>query len=224
MSLTVSEIFYSVGGEGISVGKPAYFIRVVGCSLRCTYCDTPYALEGGMKMSDEFILSELTKLGFEDKDTLVVTGGEPLLYQDDLRFFIGYLRSLRDVRIEIETNGTIFPNERLIDLVDVFNASPKLSNSGNDIKNINKDTIKKFAELGNSIFKFVVEKEEDMQEVLDIIKDCKIYKERVFLMPQARTRVELLEKGLIVVELCKKYKLRYGERLHIFLWNNERSK
>ena len=79
MSLKVNEIFFSIQGESSFAGLPCLFIRLTGCNLRCTYCDTRYAYEEGKNMSLEDILAALpTGYG----GLVEVTGGEPLL-QDE---------------------------------------------------------------------------------------------------------------------------------------------
>jgi len=74
-SLRISEIFYSLQGEGKTVGIPTTFIRLTGCPLRCGYCDTEYAFYGGETLSIDAIIEQAASLGARDSN---VTGGEPL--------------------------------------------------------------------------------------------------------------------------------------------------
>src|SRR5712692_6934216 len=93
--MVITEIFKSVQGEGTRAGLPCVFVRLTGCNLRCTWCDTAYAFHGGTKMSIEEILSRVEKLSVAANDgqsaktaspraiSLVeLTGGEPLLQPD----------------------------------------------------------------------------------------------------------------------------------------------
>ena len=73
--LRLTELFYSLQGEAASSGAPTVFIRLTGCPLRCTYCDTTYSFEGGQRWSLEDILSETAR---HPVAHVCVTGGEPL--------------------------------------------------------------------------------------------------------------------------------------------------
>jgi len=84
MGLLVSEIFFSVQGEGPGIGKPAVFLRLSGCNLKCAWCDTKYTWHGGKMMTEPTVLKEIKRYPCK---RLVVTGGEPLLQQDNLMPF-----------------------------------------------------------------------------------------------------------------------------------------
>jgi 7-carboxy-7-deazaguanine synthase len=102
MSLKVCETFYSILGESTSAGLPAFFIRLTGCNLRCRYCDTAYAYEGGRRMS----VAALVKAALAHPTGLVlVTGGEPLLQAETLPL----LSRLADAGLTplLETNGSL---------------------------------------------------------------------------------------------------------------------
>ena len=80
-TLKISEIFYSLQGETDRVGLPTVFIRLAGCPLRCTWCDTEYAFRGGTVLSVEDILAKVTQY---DTQYVTVTGGEPLAQKQSL--------------------------------------------------------------------------------------------------------------------------------------------
>jgi len=102
MPLTVNEIFYSIQGESSFAGFPCIFVRLSGCNLRCTYCDTRYAYNRGTVMQHEDILRAVAAYPC----TLVeITGGEPLL-QEETPLLIQQLLD-RQYRVLLETNGTI---------------------------------------------------------------------------------------------------------------------
>ncbi len=99
--MKVAELFYSLQGEGCLSGRPTVFIRTTGCNLRCRYCDTAYAYEGGTPMTPDEILRALAQYPCR---TCCVTGGEPLL-QPDLETLISAL-VLNRYQVSIETNGS----------------------------------------------------------------------------------------------------------------------
>ena len=131
--MTITEIFRSIQGEGTRAGLPCIFVRLTGCNLRCTWCDTAYAFHGGTKMSVEEVLARVEELSavpawkrpgdaeISQKLSLVeLTGGEPLLQQE----VIPLSRKLLDggYRVMMETSGerpvAVLPRE-VIKIVDV---------------------------------------------------------------------------------------------------------
>jgi organic radical activating enzyme len=121
--------------------------------------------------------------------------------------------------IEMETNGTITPKGKLFTYIDLFNCSPKLSNSGEELKRRYKPDTLNFLNLTRSIFKFVVSRQEDMQEILSIIDKCNIFPNKVYLMPSASDINELKDNTPEVVELCLKHGFNFSTRLQIIIWN-----
>lgn len=101
--MRITEIFRSIQGEGRSQGFPCNFLRLAGCNLRCTWCDTPASRESGIAKTEDEIADAITRLPGR---RLCITGGEPLLQRDDL---VPLLRRMHKLgyRTEIETNGTI---------------------------------------------------------------------------------------------------------------------
>lgn len=88
-ALRITEIFHSLQGETRSVGRPATFVRLTGCPLRCQYCDTAYAFHGGEWMEQAAILAQVEAFGAQ---LVVVTGGEPLAQQGGSRLVDGAVR------------------------------------------------------------------------------------------------------------------------------------
>ncbi len=143
MSLTVNEIFYSIQGESVYSGRPCIFVRLTGCNLRCTYCDTQYAYEEGEKMEIAQILNRIAAY----KCSLVeITGGEPL-FQSETPHLISKLLENGYV-VMMETNGSFDVSrvdERCIKIVDMKCPTSNESNK-NDLENFKrlhpKDQIK----------------------------------------------------------------------------------
>lgn len=99
--MKICEIFSSIQGESSYAGLPCIFVRMSGCNLRCSYCDTTYAYEDGFEMTQEEVMEEVRKSGL---DLVEITGGEPLI-QDEVFPLID--RLINDgYRVLIETNGS----------------------------------------------------------------------------------------------------------------------
>jgi len=116
-SLRITEIFHSLQGETTTVGLPTVFVRLTGCPLRCGYCDTAYAFEGGEKMAIQDILDTVADY---KTDYITVTGGEPLAQPQCLEL----LKQLCDLgyRVSLETSGAMPVEEvdpRVIKIVDL---------------------------------------------------------------------------------------------------------
>ena len=115
--LKVNEIFYSIQGESSFAGRPCLFVRLTGCNLRCTYCDTRYAYDRGDDMPLHAILREVDR---RDCPLVEVTGGEPLLQRESGELVKALLDGGRTVLVE--TNGTLdigAVDERALRIVDV---------------------------------------------------------------------------------------------------------
>lgn len=100
--MRVTEIFHSIQGESSYVGQPCVFVRLTGCPLRCTWCDTEYAFYGGKEQSLEEILSQVEAYGCE---LVEVTGGEPLAQPDAVPLISALCE--RGHRVLVETSGAI---------------------------------------------------------------------------------------------------------------------
>jgi len=122
---------------------------------------------------------------------------------------------------EIETNGTIYIEDGLMQLIDQINCSPKLSNSGLiEKQRIKPEAIKRIMEHSNYQFKFVISNEEDVQEVFrDFIVPFSIPLTNVVCMPGLDSQTDFHERTQFVLEMAKKYKFRGLTRLHISAWD-----
>ena len=228
-------MFYSLQGEGPSVGVPSVFIRLQGCNLSCGrgmsgdsswVCDTIEVWPHGKPYSVQQLIDYWAKMGWikalKQGARLIVTGGEPLLQIDGVfELLSGVMVQLnQNIQVEIETNGTI-PCPDSFNLFQIqYNVSPKLMNSGMALhRRIVPEAIQSFLSR-ESIFKFVVNSEDDVLEVMNTIVDpFNIPKKRVYLMPGVETRVGLRVMLGKVSEWCKKYYVNLGHRLHIELWD-----
>lgn len=229
--MLISEIFYSVQGEGALVGVPSVFVRTSGCNLRCRWCDTPYASwePEGTEMNVDELLDEVNA---HPTRFVVVTGGEPMVAKEMLRL----LQRLREAgkHITIETAGTIAPEGVACDLASI---SPKLAHSTPDEALAGKAWVERHERLrlrpdvlrawcSNYDFqlKFVIASEADVSEVKDVIDSIgiEISPEKVLLMPEGVAQEALKARQMLLVDICKREGWRYSPRLHIDLFGNKR--
>lgn len=208
------EIFYSLQGEGTRCGTPAVFLRLAGCNLACKWCDTKHSWGNGILCSTKNVAAHLLDYRC---DSLVITGGEPLLQQEALTRL---LRLLPDSHfVEVETNGTIAPCPYLEQRVNQWNISPKLTHSGNPReKACNPAALAHFSALPHAWFKFVVQSEEDWAAIAAL----ELPQNRIILMPCATTRPALETARPAVVEMCLRHGVRLGDRLHLTLWDDKK--
>tara|TARA_B100000929_G_C15503601_1_gene418153 strand:+ start:1399 stop:2079 length:681 start_codon:yes stop_codon:yes gene_type:complete len=226
--MKINEIFESIQGEGTNAGKPAVFLRTAECNLKCTWCDTKYTWDWKnfdyakevKEISVEEIRRELEQ--FSNRH-LVITGGEPLMQQDDLAELLTFLKP--EFYVEIETNGTILPNNALSALVDQWNVSPKTSNSGNPLElcDVN-ESYTFFSKQKNCYFKYVIESERDLIEISTLIEKYDLKKDHVLLMTQASTKEEMNVREKTVFFMSKKNNLGFSPRMHVIKWGNQRGK
>jgi organic radical activating enzyme len=218
--MRVSEVFVSVQGEGPSLGRPAVFLRLSGCNLSCTWCDTKYAWYGGEELSVDVVAKRVLDLlrRYRGVSLLVVTGGEPLLQSEELAELLARLRrEVPYLEVEVETNGTVDPRA-VIDYVDRLIVSPKLSNSGlpEEVRRVSEGVIEVIRTRRDRVYvKVVVEGPEDTEELLRLVKELGVDRDRVYLMPQASTIGELRHKLPTVVEMAIEYGFRVSDRLQI---------
>ncbi len=226
--MKISEIFESIQGEGTNAGKQAVFLRTSECNLKCTWCDTKYTWDWKnydyAKEVKEIPIKEIR--ASLEKSTirhLVITGGEPLMQQDDLAELITFLKP--KFYVEVETNCTILPNNALSSLVDQWNVSPKTKNSGNLLELCEKNECYSFfSKQKNCYFKYVVENEADLIEIENLVSKYKLDKKRIFLMPQATTKSEIITREKTISKLAKDSKFSYSPRMHVSMWGNQRGK
>jgi len=207
-------------------GVPSVFVRLAGCPLCCKWCDTKYAWdeEAGAIYSIEKIVEAVQQ--YQGK-FLVITGGEPMI-NSDLPQLVRKLKALGK-HITVETAGIAYIPEMPCDLMSI---SPKLSNSTPDeteLAAIHEDSRLDLAVLRKLIgnykyqLKFVVDSQTDLPEIQQTIEEIEnVDLEKVMLMPQARTREELLIKSPIVADMCKRTGFAFCHRLQLLLWNNRR--
>jgi 7-carboxy-7-deazaguanine synthase len=224
----ISELFYSIQGEGILTGVPSVFVRTAGCNLRCAWCDSPYTSwepEGEAVSVGEI----LSRVASHKTRHVVVTGGEPLLAPE----IEPLCRGLREAgyHVTIETAGTVFKPVAC----DLVSLSPKLANSTprhrdggrfalqHDQARLRPDVLRAFVEGYDCQLKFVIDHPDDLGEVQALLARLPpVPPDRVLLMPQGVTREELAGRSGWLAELCKRHGYRFCPRLHIELYGHTR--
>lgn len=229
--MLISEIFYSIQGEGELTGVPSVFVRSSGCNLRCTWCDTPYASWNpeGEHRSVEQIVAEVQSHAVARH--VVLTGGEPMIAKE-MRTLAAELKLL-GYHLTIETAATVAPDGIACDLASL---SPKLLNSAPDpiehavwrkkheATRWQPDVVRAWIDAYPYQFKFVVARPEDVDELEHMLAALKrdIPRHKVLLMPEATSLEKMRDRAAWLGELCKARGYRYAHRLHIELYGNRR--
>jgi len=247
--LEINEIFGpTIQGEGKKIGTPSVFVRFGKCNMQCAGFEVEYETPSGIKKCscdsyyasdiafqnqwDKYhnandLINEIDKLIPNYNIDIVITGGEPLLYWNDIEF-----QKLLEHYIKLGHHITIETNASLnIDLKYdwqkkiLFSMSVKLQNSGEPLrKRINIQALTNIINFTNeSYLKFVIDiksKDNTSLEIDDILSQ--IPKCEVYLMPMGDTNEDLDKNSLSVISLAVQKGYKYSDRLHIRVWNNQR--
>ncbi|TDU72775.1 7-carboxy-7-deazaguanine synthase [Prosthecobacter fusiformis] len=229
--MRISEIFYSVQGEGSLTGVPSVFVRTSGCNLRCTWCDTPYASwqPEGPEMTLDAILAEVMK---HPARHVVVTGGEPMVAKD-IREFLTRLHQAGK-HITVETAGTVSPADLHVDLASI---SPKLANSTPTVEKagpwaarheqtrLQPAVLREWLEQAVDYqLKFVISTEADLAEAQAVVANIglPVPPDKVLLMPEGVSMEAMRSRYDLLVHACLTHGYRLSPRLHIELFGNTR--
>jgi 7-carboxy-7-deazaguanine synthase len=222
--MIVNELFYSLQGEGSLAGVPSIFIRLAGCPLRCTWCDTKYAwgASEGQEMTSQQVLEAI---GDYPTRFVVLTGGEPMAHEGVEKLAAAIREN--GYHLTIETAGIRFIDGLEADLMSI---SPKLSNSNpknltQSVERLDMGVLRQLMAAYDYQLKFVVDKPDDLDEVaetLDKLDGVDFYK--AWLMPQATQTDEYLEKSRWLVEYCKQTGFSFSPRLQVMLWGSQKAK
>ena len=220
------EIFESIQGEGPRQGFPATFIRLAGCNLNCEFCDTPVAQAPAGAAVKNLDPVELATFMIErihhrcrNDHMFVFTGGEPLLQQRDLAEVLKMVSDIlgANPNIWFETNGTIKPFHDLLVYNPQFVVSPKPHH-------IHDTVLLRFPPL-RTWLKFVMEDrgERDWNwkliEIMHIQEMMQLTRDDVYIMPQAKTRDELIDVGREVWQWCIGNGYPFSSRMHIMMFD-----
>lgn len=231
----VSELFHSLQGEGPSMGKPSVFLRFSGCNLFCEWCDTEEVMD--MDCTTEMDIKEVVgmlikyrKEYFQSFLTLVITGGEPLLYENEIIEVLDILEheGYSYDYVEIETNGTYFPETKLCEHISQFNVSPKLKSAKAGDKELyyqpsileDYTALARVDKTTKVIFKFVIGDGFDFEDMTkNYLPYIRNIRDNIWLMPQGSSRKELNDTYPFVANLAIQHGFNFSGRLHVNIWD-----
>ena len=205
--IKINEIYLSVQGESTHTGLPCIFIRLTGCNLRCSWCDTAYAFHEGKNMSIDEILQKVENFGIH---LVEITGGEPLM-QDNVYTLMRKLIEKRH-KVMLETGGSISLERVPKDVIKIMDL--KCPGSGEQEKN-NLENLKLLAP--HDEVKFVILDRKDYEWSRDIIKKFKINETAHILLSPVFDKLELKEMVKWILE--DRLPVRLQTQLHKIIWD-----
>ena len=205
--IKINEIYLSVQGESTHTGLPCIFIRLTGCNLRCSWCDTAYAFHEGKNMSIDEILQKVENFGIH---LVEITGGEPLM-QDNVYTLMRRLIE-KGYKVMLETGGSISLERVPKDVIKIMDL--KCPGSGEQEKN-NLDNLKLLAP--HDEVKFVILDKKDYEWSRDIIKKYKINETAHILLSPVFDKLELKEMVKWILE--DRLPVRLQTQLHKIIWD-----
>lgn len=235
-----AEIFYSIQGEGPKIGRPSIFIRLSGCNLSCYWCDTPYTWhfigQTNAHQSAKQYHQHQEQMSFDISqlidsikvypcNSLVITGGEPMIQQKAITAFLQSLaqKETKRYQVDIETSATIKPTADFEQVVSRFVCAPKLANARMPEKRrLRTSPLSWFAQSDKAYFKFVIAQPIDIDEVNLIVQKFSIDPARVYLMAEAVDESSLKQKQTELAQICLSSGFNYSDRLHLRLFGDGR--
>ena len=214
-------LFFSLQGEGATIGRPSVFIRLMGCSVGCVWCDTKYSWSG--PPVDEKTIAEILDFCEEHNGAqVVVTGGEPL----ESPQFPTLIEAIHDagLRVEVETAGHVPPSEDVLERVDQWNVSPKLK-SAQILEEKQPETLDWLCRAKEPYLKFVVHHADELDEieaVLDKYGLDDFPRNRIIISPGGKTREQMEHRLIPLAEVSMERGYRFTPRLHVMLWGDKR--
>jgi 7-carboxy-7-deazaguanine synthase len=208
--MKINEIFTSIQGETSFAGLPFTFVRLTGCNLRCSYCDTQYAYEEGTEYSLDAVVAEINK---RVVSRVVITGGEPLLQDESIALCSRLLDT--GFTVLLETNGSILikdVDKRAHRILDI-----KCPGSGMDTRmdfnNSNCLTLR-------DEVKFVISHREDFEWALEILKQHEMQGRAHILFSPVSDRLDSQELAEWILQ--EKLNVRLQLQIHRYIWPDRR--
>jgi 7-carboxy-7-deazaguanine synthase len=208
VTLRINEIFYSIQGESSYAGRPCVFVRLTGCNLRCSYCDTQYAYEEGGAMEVNHIFEQISPMQCR---LVEITGGEPLIQEKTPILVEGLLEDGYEVLLE--TNGTqdiSRVDDRCVKVVDLKCPSSGMSDH-TDMENLNRLSVR-------DEIKFVLGTREDYEyarEIVGFMKSRSLLISSINFSPVfGQLEPEILAEWILADHLACRLHLQ----LHKYIW------
>jgi 7-carboxy-7-deazaguanine synthase len=221
LSMVITEIFKSIQGEGTRAGSPCIFVRLTGCNLRCTWCDTAYAFHGGTKYALDDVLSQVSSLAGDSagRISLVeITGGEPLLQPETPALAERLLQAVYTVMIE--TSGERFVGTLPRQVIKIVDVKCPDSGEGDTFNMANLEAVDQKDEI-----KFVISSRRDYDFARDFTnrhalaaRVGQVLFSPVFEDPAGRWQ-GLNARQLAEWILADRLPVRLGLQLHKFIWD-----
>lgn len=208
-TLRINEIFYSIQGESSRIGMPTVFVRLTGCPMRCTYCDTAYAFHEGQQKEIEEIIQEIKKF---DTNYVTVTGGEPLAQKNCIDLMnqlceLGY-------QVSLETGGALDIKDVHSEVKIILDVKTPKSNEDKNNFWPNLANIRK-----NDEIKFVIQDYDDFSWSMNIIEKYQLNQNQILFSPVYNI---LASEQLAEWILKHQLNVRLQLQLHKILWGEKK--
>lgn len=211
MTLKVNEIFHSIQGESSYAGRPCVFVRLTGCNLRCSYCDTQYAYDEGEELE---IYEIIDRIDFYKCPLVEITGGEPLIQNETPTLIHDLIE--KGYKVLLETNGSqdiSQVDKRCVKIIDIKCPSSGMSEN-NDLENLNRLTER-------DELKCVIGNREDYEyakEILGLMHTNPSKTNPIHLSPVfGKMDPDVMAKWILEDHL----KVRLHLQLHKYIWDPE---
>lgn len=210
--MELSEIFYSIQGESSFSGLPCIFIRLAGCNLRCSYCDTKYAYQKNFELTVQEIIKKIRE--YSPVSLVEVTGGEPLL-QVEIYLLLDELLK-EGFNVLLETNGSILLDKVPEDVIKIVDIKTPSSNMSDKMNWGNIKYLYPYDEI-----KFVLSNRNDFDWAVKVITDYDLLKYKVLFSPViSRLEPKILSEWILELKMP----IRLQMQLHKKVWGGQKGR
>jgi 7-carboxy-7-deazaguanine synthase len=206
VSLRVNEIFKSIQGESTYAGIPCTFVRLTGCNLRCSYCDTTYAYEEGIEMTANEIIMKIEGYGCKN---VCITGGEPLIQKNIVKLIT--LLKKNKYKIFVETNGAVNIDSLPVNIIRIIDI--KCPDSGMN-KEMDWNNLERLR--GADEVKFVISSKKDYEWAKRILRKHNLPNKTNVLFGSAYGKLK--PESLAEWILKDKLDVRLQLQIHKYIW------